>query len=166
MITFIIIVIIVIVIVKLSKPNKQNGLQNRDVVERLPSFSIQGKNPSKIEQMAELIQSEHVILSFTFSNGRVSVRFKDGGSFNAALMDMSVTFMYTNHRRLACMKANGQEKWIQEAKGFLSDAEWNRIFYLLTKAGETYNAKEISKKSREEQDGMERAYKINRFLNG
>lgn len=157
MITFIIIVITIILIVKASKPDKHNTAKDHTSIARNPAFTIYGKETSPMEQLSDVILSEHVIVIFEFNNGKISIQFKDGGTFSAALSDMSVTFMYTNHRRFACMKAHGQEKWIQESKKILTNEEWNRIFNLLTLSGETYYADSISKKSREETDGIERS---------
>ena len=172
MITIIIIVIVIIVVVnisKSSKPDKYNIEVKHTAIKQYPAFTIYGKNLSKMDQLSEVILSEHVIVSFVHNNGHVDIRFKDGGFFSAALSEMSVTFMYTKKRRIACLKAHGQEKWIQEARTLMTENEWDQIFNLLILSGETYYADTISKKSREETDALERVskvYKINRFLNG
>lgn len=172
MITLIIIVIVIVVIVnisKTSKPDKYNMNVKQTTIRQYPAFTIYGKPLSKMEQMSEVILSEHVVVSFVYNNGQVDIRFKDGGFFSAALSNMSVTFMYTKQKRLACMKALGQEKWIQESRTIMTENEWDQIFNLLILAGETYYADTITKKSREEKDTLERAYniyKFNRFLNG
>lgn len=172
MFTFIIIVVMIIVIIKVSKPDKKDIEKVQSEVSKQPPLNLYGKSLSKLEQVANLALSEHVITSFSYSNGSISIKFKDGGSFYSALSDMEVHFMYSSKARLAKLEAHGKERWIQEVDEIFSKEEWDKIFGILTLAGTTYDVDCISSKSRMQQDEAERnlrairrANSINNFLN-
>lgn len=173
MITFIIIVVLIIVIIKASKPDKKDTAKDQSTVSMQPPLTLYGKSLSKLEQVANLVLSEHVIASFSYSDGCVNIKFKDGGSFYSALSDMEVRFMYSNKARIAKLEAHGKKRWLQEVDGVFSKEDWDQIFRILTLAGTTYDVDSISAKARKEQDEAERNMKtfrrvnsISNFLNG
>lgn len=117
-------------------------VEYKKALSKLEGFSYKSKMLSASDKALNLFPSDSALLdSFNFSNGRVSLRMRDGRTLEGDLINLTSTFTALNGDNVNCKVTNGSKTIeFMSIWHLYTDEEWYDIFNCLTWSGTTYRA--------------------------
>jgi len=160
--TCILIVIVFIIIVaacskeekKVKKPDTKAS-NFSELLNKLGNISYQAQDLSRIENAFYNWDKNALLDYFSYQNGILTIRMKNGNILSGPIQQFSVQFdasSYDIEKYQACVEYNGNQATIDSGllKNLFAEQEWSDIFTYLTYCGTTYDTYVFSQAALEE----------------
>ena len=93
MFTLLIIIVCIIAVIASAKKDKHNVQEDAETMASLPSFNVYAKPMNTLSKVVNMaLDKSHLLKSFSYNNGSITVALEDGKTLSAPLSSLFVVF--------------------------------------------------------------------------